>query len=712
MDPAAIKTKPPVPESPSAPAAAVHRDGIQAGPSHPDEWFRRGNRLHSDRRYDQAADCYRRCLDLEPRYAEAHYNLGNACLDLGRHEEARLSFLRCLELRPDYGDAHFNLGIVCMEARRLDEAIAAYRRALELKPDWAEAFYNLGIACHEHGLPEEAAVAFRRALGLRPDFPEACNNLGIALRDQGAMEEAAAQFQKALALRGDYAEALYNLGGVRHEQGRLPEAMAAYRETLTLRPDHYKACNNLAKAHQDQGDIAAAIDWYGRALSVKPDYGEARFNLSTARLLNGDYLEAWEDYEWRFRRSDWQRVYPRRLDQPRWKGEPFPGKTLFVHCEQGFGDMFQFVRYLPLVKARGGEVLLETRPAALPLFEGLAGVDRLLPFSPEGPPAVEFDCYVPLLSLPGIFRTTLETVPREIPYLNPDPAKVRHWGARVISEKLRVGLVWAGTATDPRRASPLAWFAPFSCIEGLSIYGLQKGPAADRMAQEGLPPGMVMVNLGPELSDFSDTAAVIEQLDVLVTIDTSVAHLAGAMGKPVYLLLPDRPDWRWMLDRADSPWYPTMRLFRQETPGDWGPPLTRIARRLDSLARNLMQARSMAGASGLIAAAAQLHAQGNLIEASIFFRRLLQQAPDHPEGLHGEGVIALQTGHPARAAELIKKALDRSPGSDRYCYHLGLALLALDRRGQAAQAFTKALDLNPRHADAEFNLNRLKRLGS
>jgi tetratricopeptide (TPR) repeat protein len=220
-----------------------------------------------------------------------------------------------------------------------------------------------------------------------------------------------------------------------------------------------------------------------------------------------------------------------------------------------------------------------------------------------------------------------------------------------------------------------------------------------------------MENLGPELSDFSDTAAAVEHLDVLVTIDTSVAHLAGAMGKPVYLLLPDRPDWRWMLDRPDSPWYPTMRLFRQEAPGDWGAPLTRIARRLDSLAHNLIQTRSMAGASGLIAAAAQLHAQGNLIEALIFFRRLLQKEPDHPEGLHGEGVIALQTGHPARAAELIQRALDRSPGSDRYCYHLGLALLALDRRGQAAQAFTKALALNPRHADAGFNLNRLKRLG-
>jgi tetratricopeptide (TPR) repeat protein len=526
------------------------------------------------------------------------------------------------------------------------------------------------------------------------------------------LEEAAAQFQKAIALRSDYAEALYNLGGVRHEQYRVPEAMAAYRAALAIRPDHYKACNNLAKAHQDLGDIDAAIDWYRQALSIKPDYGEAHFNLATARLLTGDYLEAWEDYEWRFQRSDWRRVYPRRFDKPCWNGESFVGRTLLVHCEQGFGDMFQFARYVPMVKARGGTVILETRQALFRLFEGLPGVDRLVLFSQDHPSTVDFDSYVPLLSLPGIFRTSLDTIPGQVPYLKAEPSKVRQWRSRIAGAELRVGLVWAGTATDPRRASPLAWFAPLSSIEGIRIFGLQKGPAADLLETEGPPKGMLIDNIGREFEDFRDTAAAIENLDVLVTIDTSVAHLAGALGKPVYLLLPDVPDWRWMLTRDDSPWYPTMRLFRQETAGDWGPPLTRIARRLDSLARNLLRARQMHGAPGLIAAAAQLHTQGNLIEALIFFRRVLQQTPDHPEGLHGEGVIALQSSNPTRAVDLIKRAIDRSPDSDRYYYNLGLAFLSLDRHGQAAQAFQKALELNPRNGDAEFNLNRLNRIGS
>jgi tetratricopeptide (TPR) repeat protein len=342
----------------------------------------------------------------------------------------------------------------------------------------------------------------------------------------------------------------------------------------------------------------------------------------------------------------------------------------------------------------------------------MPGVDRLVIFSPERIAPAEFDFYVPLLSLPGIFQTTLATVPHAVPYISADPVKVRQWEQILPGDELRVGLVWAGTATDPRRASPLAWFAPLAGIEGLKIYGLQKGPAADLLETEGLPKDMRMDNLGRRLDDFSDTAAAVENLDLIVSIDTSVAHLAGAMGQPVYLLLPEVPDWRWMLEREDSPWYPTLRLFRQEKAGDWGPPLTRIARRLETLARNLQRALSLPGISGLLAAATHLHQQGNLIEALIFYRRLLRREPGHSEGLHGLGLIALQTGNPLRAVDLINQALVQSPSSDRFTYHLGLAFLALKRPEQAARALQQACELNPANADAEFNLNRLRRSGS
>ena len=712
MTPASAQDKAQGPAGSAENWMAVYQAGLRGRPFSAEEWFKTGNGLHSERRFPEAVDCYRRCLALGPGLGEAYYNLGNTCLDLGRHAEAHEHFLRCIAIQPENANAHFNLGIACFEDRRLEEAIAAYRQALELRPGWAEASYNLGIAYHEHGRLAEAAAAFRDALKLRPDFPEGHNNLGIALKDQGLLDEAAARFEQALALHPAYADALYNLGGVRHQQHRLAEAVAAYQAALAIRPDHHKAWNNLAKAHQDRGELAVAVEAYGRALSVDPDYAEARFNLSTARLLSGNYLEAWPDYEARFRRSDWQRCYPHRLSKPRWNGEPFPGRTLLVHCEQGFGDMFQFVRYLPLVKSRGGRVLLETRRPTLELFKGLAGVDQVVPFTPTAPPAAAFDLYVPLLSLPGIFDTRLETIPCRTPYLEPDLLKVRAWSDRFGSDHLRVGLVWAGTAVDPHRASPLAWFAPLSRIEGLKLYGLQKGPAADLLVQEGLPSGMTMKNFGPELGDFSDTAAALAHLDLLLTIDTSVAHLAGAMGIPVYLLLPVVPDWRWMLAREDSPWYPSFRLFRQETPGDWGPPLTRVVRRMDSLARNLRKAAAMPNDSGLIAGAAQLHAQGELVEASMWYRRLLRTIPDHPEGLHGEGVIALQTRRPDRAAVLLQKALDQVPRSDRFSYHMGLAFLALDQRDRAARAFRDAIAINPHHRDAAFNLGLLTRSGS
>lgn len=699
------------PANRSGASLAAYRDHLRAGVNQAADWFRLGNRLHGERHYREAADCFRRCLEREPHLAEAHYNLGNTLLDLADYDQAEHSFQRCLDLNPEYVDAHFNRGIACAEAGRLDEAIAAYRRVIDLDPARLEAFYNLGIACHERGRLDEAAAVYRRTLELKPDFAEACNNLGTVLKDQNALEQAASLFSRALELRSDYADAYYNLGSVRHEQHRFAEAIDAYKAALTLRPEHPRACNNLAKAYQDLHEIDQAVFWYQRALSIKPEYAEARFNLATAQLLHGDYEKGWSNYEWRFKKTDWRRTYPHRFEKPRWNGETFSGKTLYVHCEQGFGDMLQFVRYLPMVKARGGTVLLETRDAMLRLFEGTPGVDRIVPFSPERIAPIDFDVYVPLLSLPGIFQTSLATIPHAVPYLSADPVKASQWERALQGEELRVGLVWAGTATDPRRASPLAWFAPLSGIEGLKIYGLQKGPPADLLEAEGLPQGMFMENLGRRLDDFSDTAAAIENLDLVVSIDTSVPHLAGAMGRPVYLLLSDNPDWRWMLDRQDSPWYPTMRLYRQEKSGDWGPPLTQIARRLESLARNLLRARALPGVSGLLAAAAHLHKQGNLTEALIFYRRLLRREPDHPEGLHGLGLLALQTGNPLRAVDLISQALVQAPSSERFTYHLGMAFLALKRPEQAARALQQAIELNPSHADAEFNLNRLRRSG-
>jgi len=310
------------------------------------------------------------------------------------------------------------------------------------------------------------------------------------------------------------------------------------------------------------------LKWYKKALELNPDYAEARFNLSTAYLLAGNFAAGWQEYEWRFKRREWKNTYPYRFKIPRWRGQSFVGKRLYVHSEQGLGDILQFVRYLPMVKARGGTVIFETIKPMMRLFKDLAGVDELVEVS-QREQADRNDFYIPLLSLPGIFQSSPETIPNRIPYLKADKSMVDRWKARLADTGFRVGLVWAGTITDPRRSIPLARFRQISRVSEVRLYGLQKGISAEQIEVEGVPEGMEITNFGQEFADFADTAAAIDNLDLIISIDTSVAHLAGAMGKPVWLLLPFAPDWRWLIDREDSPWYPTMRLYRQQRPGDW-----------------------------------------------------------------------------------------------------------------------------------------------
>jgi tetratricopeptide (TPR) repeat protein len=685
------------------PASPLFGAGVES-------WFGRGNRHAAERDHLQAIDCYLRAIALAPEAVEIHFNLGTVFLELKRWDEAAACFRRAVELEPDFADAFFNLGIAHYESKDVERAIAAYRRASELAPGRTDALYNLGLAHQETGHHAEALDCYRRALALRPDFVEALVNLGHAFQETGNRDAAETAWTRAVACRPDCADAHYNLGRLHHLQHRLPEAIRCYGETLRHRPAHPKACNNTGKAYQDLGQIESAVAWYRRALELEPDYAEARFNLATTQLLNGEFEEGWKNYEARWVKSDWQRFYPRRLLGPIWDGGPLNGRTILVHSEQGLGDMLQFVRYLPLVKACGGRVVFETRAALIELFRGWDCIDEVRPITPpDAEFALEFDVYVPLLSLPRLFHTELSSIPRRVPYLGADPQRVATWAPRITGDGLRVGLVWAGTATDPRRATPLAWFAPWSSIPGLQLFGLQKGPAADLLECEGPPPGMTIVNLGPHMEDFADTAAAIDHLDLVVSIDTSVAHLAGAMGKPVYLLLPQPADWRWLERRTDSPWYPTMRLMRQETPGEWAAPMTQAARAIDTLARALVLARSAPGDAGLAAAAAHFHKLGDAVEATLFYQRLLREHPDHPEGLHGLGLLAYQAGNAERAIGLIGRAAELSPAVDRYHYHLGLALASMRRLEDAEPAFAHAQRLSPEWADARVNLEWVRR---
>jgi len=558
-------------------AAASCRRALALRPDMAQAHFHLAVLYHRRGSFDEAMVLFQQAAAIDPSMAEAHYNLGNIRLDRREYERAEDCYLRALAANPEAVDAHFNLGIAQMEQKKLPEAVASFESALRFAPDMAAAHYNLGCVFHKQGRFADAIGCFRCALALKPDFAEAANNLGSAYLEKNQPTEAAAAFEKAIAVKPDYADAHYNLGKVRQEQGESDAALRFYRAALSLDPSHCKACNNTAKIHQDRGQLDLAAEWYRKAVIIRPDYAEARFNLATVQLLRGQFSEGWEGYEWRFRRRHWQQTYPFRFSKPRWEGDPFPGKTVYVHSEQGMGDILQFVRYLPLVKARGGRVIFETISPMTALCKRMTAIDHVLAPPPGGKHQIDFDYYIPLLSLPRVFQTELDSIPNQVPYLHADPADVRRWQPRIRSDGLRIGLVWAGTATDPRRACPLGWFTPLTRIKDVHFYGLQKGISAEQIEVEGLPKGMRLINLGQAFQDFADTAAVVELLDLVISIDTSVAHLAGAMGKPVWILLPAVPDWRWLLDRGDSPWYPTARLFRQRQSGDWQPVIQELA---------------------------------------------------------------------------------------------------------------------------------------
>jgi len=453
---------------------------------------------------------------------------------------------------------------------------------LRLRPGFAEASNNLGLLLVDSGQPGEAIRHIERAIAAREDFAEAHNNLGMALEAAGRVDQAIASLRRALALRPGYAEAHNNLGNALKAAGRFDEAVASYRAALDLRGGYAEAWNNLGLALQDQRRIEDALDSFRRAQAARPGFAEAHWNEALALLLKGDFGAGWPLYEWR-----WQALGSRRLvrdfAEPRWLGDaPLEGRTLLVHYEQGFGDTLQMLRYVPLLESRGARVVVEVPPSLASLAASLPGSPLIVA---EGAALPPFDLQCPLMSLPMAFGTTLATVPARVPYLHaPDAARAR-WRDRLgAASRARIGLAWAGSAghTSAMRLRTLPLERLLPLLEaGAEFVSLQKDyPAGER--ERLLADGRIC-DFSGEIADFADTAALIEQCDLVISVDTAVAHLAGAMAKPVWVLLPAVPDYRWMLDREDSPWYPTMRLFRQGSFGDWVSVLDRLVAELRAI---------------------------------------------------------------------------------------------------------------------------------
>jgi len=536
---------------------------------------------HQAGRMQQAEVLYRQVLAAEPLNPDALHLLGVLAYQAGQLAAAVDLIARAVAVNPAFAQAHYNLGIALKDQGRLEEAASAYRRAIAVQPDYADAHDNLGNVLADLGRPGEAVPCYRQAIALRPGNPVTLNNIGIALKQTGQLQEAATLYRQAVALKPDYVEAHNNLGNALKELGQLDEAAQCFQRVLAMRPELADAHSNLGNVLLAQGHADEAAEAYGRAIALNPDYAEARNNLALIQLLNGDFEQGWKGYEWRWKLK--VAVAPRRdFGQPEWCGGQLAGERVLVHAEQGFGDAIQFCRYIPLVAQRGAKVILEVQPELKRLMAGLAGVHELATMG-EALPA--FDCHIPLLSLPRVLGTRLDTVPADIPYLQAPPDLVEAWREKLSGiTGLRVGLAWAGSPqhmNDRNRSLALATLAPLAAVGCATYIVLQKGPAA---AQAATPPaGMKLVEPGAELGDFADTAAVIANLDLVIAVDTAVAHLAGALGKPVWLLLPFSGEWRWLEERSDSPWYPGMRLFRQPRPGAWGEVMEGVVRELGAM---------------------------------------------------------------------------------------------------------------------------------
>ncbi|MGH7120085.1 MAG: tetratricopeptide repeat protein [Acetobacteraceae bacterium] len=495
-------------------------------------------------------------LALDSQNPDLHYDIGVLAARLGRLEEAIHAFGNAVALLPTHARAHNNLGSALEARGQWDAAESHFRAAIGGEPRLAEAHANLGALLCRRGRPEAAEASLRQALALAPDFPEALNTLATVLaarRDQPAAE---ALLRRALAIDPAYAEAHNNLGVALTGRGSFDAALAALRSALRLRPGYAEAETNLGNALVALGRTQEALAAYRRALKIAPDEAETHYNLGVALLLAGRLAEGFARYEKRFERRG---AAQRSLPPPLWAGEAIGERVLFVHAEQGFGDAIQFCRFVPLVQAQ--RVILEVPPPLVRLFGTLARAPHVIA---RGAPVPHADLRCPLMSLPHRLRTTLETIPATTPYLFAPPVAAGEWRERLRRYPgFKVGLAWAGNPeypADARRSIPRPLIAPLLEVPGACFVSLQPGPS---------PADMPILSFPGALGDFADTAALITALDLVISVDTAVVHLAGALGKRVWLLNRFDTCWRWLLGRTDSPWYPSLRQFRQQRPEDW-----------------------------------------------------------------------------------------------------------------------------------------------
>jgi tetratricopeptide (TPR) repeat protein len=610
-------------------AEACLRKVVAARPDIIDAHSILGMALALQGRAAEAVEPFRTAVALVPNRADAHNNLGSALRDVGLHGAAEESFREAIRLDPDHAmamasltqllagdqrlgelaqvfeeavrhrpqslDFRLRLSDALLRLERYDEAVICLEAAVAIAPLNHETHAGLGIALVAVEKLDEAVACFERSLDLEPNQMTTCKNLGIVLRDLGRLDEALIALDRALAIRPDYADAHFNRAMTYSRRDDEALALECMEQAIRLapeRPEHYAS---LGLILANLGRSEEALDCIDRTIREQPDLAIAHLNRAIVLLRLGDYTRGWAEYEWRLEGKEFS---PRKLPGPRWQGEPLAGRTILLYSEQGLGDTLQFIRYAPHVKERGGRVLVECQRPLIGLAQSCAGIDLVIA---KGDALPAFDVQASLLSLPHVFGTTVETIPTPIPYLSSDAASVTEWAARLAPiVGLRVGIAWQGTTKhfrDRSRSFPLCLFEKLARIEGIRLISLQKGHGVEQLRE--LNDRFPVIDFGesvdPGFAEMKATPAIMMSLDLVITPDTSLAHLAGALGVPVWIPISYVPDFRWLLDRDDSPWYPTVKLFRRSSTGGWEEVFERMA---ELLATRPLTPRLTAGHHG------------------------------------------------------------------------------------------------------------------
>ncbi len=675
--------------------------------------------------------------------AQQKFDRGNLLKSQGRFAEAIAYFKKALVLQPNSLEAATNLAVTLHQTGDLAEAATYYQRAIEIDPNCAQAQNNLGILLQDRGSIADAVSCFKKAIALNPLYAKALNNLGATLQQQGELSSAIACFQQALSVNSNYVPALVNLGAAMQAKSQLLEAQRLYERSIeaepnnptghyhlgtfclginqieqaissleraiSLLPNYVEAINNLGSAVEKLGDVNRAIECYNKALEIDPNCAKAHFNLGLVLLLTGDLPRGLAEYEWRWQIEQAKQLQRLNFDRPVWDGSDLNGQTILLRSEQGLGDAIQFVRYATIVQQKGGKVVISCYQELKRLFKQIPGIEQVVVRRSELP---DFQVQAPLMSLPHILGTNLDNIPANVPYLAASP----NWQFSLNSDaNFKVGIVWAGSSEhlkDFMRSSDLSYFLKLLDIPGVSFYSLQKQvSAADHTLLTQIP----VIDLSDNLNDFADTAAVISQLDLVISVDTAVAHLAGALGKPVWILLSFMPDWRWMLEREDSPWYPTARLFRQQTPGDWEEVCDRVKTALQERFTRFQaepgnadpEAQPRFSLSPLqveIHIANALQKQGKKAVAADRYEQVIAASPSHAEAHTYLGYFKQENGQIAEAISHYKQALETNPNLSETNLHLGCALEEQGKVAEAIDYYTKAIQLSPDSPNSRLRL--------